>query len=141
MQRHELLAHTADAGLTAVGPTLAGVLEEAAAALAELAADTQGAESAVVPTGRIAARDLPALAFAWLNELLGLAESRDAALVRATVLRAVETDDGWEVEGRAYVAPYGGEVRARRQVKAVTFHRLSVEEGPDGWTLTAYVDL
>ncbi|MGO9206207.1 MAG: archease [Candidatus Limnocylindrales bacterium] len=139
---HGYLPHTADAGLVARAPTLAGLFEEAALALAELAADNPGVEGAPVPAGPLNAGDLGGLAFAWLNELIGLAESAGQALVGATVTRLDRAGDGWIVEGRALLAPWGeAGLQARRHVKAVTFHRLVVEEGPAGFALAAYVDL
>ncbi len=139
---HGYLPHTADAGLVARATTLAGLFEEAALALAELAADTAGVEGAPVLAGPLTAGDLEGLAFAWLNELIGLAESVGQALVGAAVARLEPAGDGWVVEGRAILAPWGQPgVRARRHVKAVTFHRLAVEEGPEGFTLAAYADL
>ncbi len=139
---HAFLPHTADAGLVARAATLAELFEEGALALAELAADTAGAAGAPVPVGPLAADDLAGLAFAWLNELIGIAESEGRALVRAQVERVEGTADGWTIVGSAFLAPYDApSVRARRQVKAVSFHRLGVEEGPDGYALTAYVDL
>ncbi len=141
-QSHGYLPHTADAGLVARAPTLSGLFEEAALALAELGTDTAGVEGAPVIAGPITAGDLEGLAFAWLNELIGLAESAGEALVGAAVARLGPAGDGWTVEGRAMLAPWGQRgVRARRHVKAVTFHRLAVEEGPEGFTLTAYADL
>ena len=139
---HGYLPHTADVGLVARAPTLAALFEEAALALAGLAADTDGVEGTPAIAGPVAARDLEGLAFAWLNELIGLAESTGQALVRAVVARLEPEGDGWTVEGRVFLAPWEGPgVRARRHVKAVTFHRLAVEEGPEGFTLTAYADL
>ena len=139
---HEYLPHTADAGLIARAPTLAGLFEEAALALAELTADTAGVDGAPVIAGPLAAGDLEGLAFAWLNELIGLAESAGEALVGAVVAQLGPAGEGWTVEGRAMLAPWGRPgLRGRRHVKAITFHRLAVEEGPEGFTLTAYADL
>ena len=139
---HGYLPHTADAGLVARAPTLAGLFEEAALAIAELAADTDGVEGVPVLAGPVTACDLDGLAFAWLNELIGLAESAGQVLVRAVVARIGPQGDGWTMEGRAFLAPWDRPgVRARRHVKAVTFHRLAVEEGPEGFALTAYADL
>lgn len=98
--------------------------------------------------GPLSAHDLDALAFAWLNELLGLAEARGLALVGTHVSRIERVaageggELGWVLDGTAALAPYGPEgVRPRRHVKAVTFHRLSVAREAPGWTLTAYADL
>ena len=122
------------------------MFEEAAAALAELGADVP---AGVVVTesscGTLTARDLPALAFAWLNELLGRAAALGVALEGGRVerLEPVQPEaEGWELDGIARLVPFGpGAAVFRRDVKAVTFHRLAVEGDARGWTLTAYADL
>jgi SHS2 domain-containing protein len=160
---HGLLPHTADAGFTARARDLAALFEEGARALAELGADldepafgadpldSRGGPSAgrvTLVVGPLSAHDLEALAFAWLNELLGVAEARGLALVGAQVSRIERVAPGegvesrWVLDGTAALAPYGPDgVRPRRHVKAVTFHRLAVAREAPGWTLTAYADL
>lgn len=139
---HRVLAHTADIGLRAAAPDRAGLFEEVASALAEVAADigpTVRLESLPV---EVFAEDLPALAFGWLNELIGLGEVRGEALARAEVLSVDAAAGGWMVRGRAWFAPYDGpHVRPRQQVKAATLHRLRVVEGSQGWMLEAYFDV
>lgn len=142
-RRHRSLAHTADAGLHAEAPTLEALFEEAAAALAELSADV--APDAVPDAAEavaLEAADLPGLAFAWLNELVGLADARHAALARTAVERVEEAEGGWRLVARAWFVPRDGRrARARRDVKSATYHRLAVESAGGGWRLTAYMDL
>jgi SHS2 domain-containing protein len=143
-RRHELLPHTADVGLRAEAASLPALFEEAAAALGELAADgvgEVGADVFTVPVVRTAA-DLAGLAYAWLDELIGLAEIRAAAFVDASVAAIEETHDGWRLRAVARFSPYGGSVRPRLGVKSPTYHRLSVEPAAGrGWTLVAYLDV
>jgi SHS2 domain-containing protein len=82
---HEILAHTADAGIAARAPGLPALFEEAAAALGELAADVEpGAPRDRVPV-ELTASDVVALAYDWLNELIGLADARSAAVAGTRV--------------------------------------------------------
>jgi SHS2 domain-containing protein len=156
---HEALPHTADAGLRACAPDLATLFGEAAAALAELAAD-------VAPDARrtsearieLRAADLVGLAFAWLNELIGLSDAgrgplaataveriapvRSARLAPSADAAAPRPAGGWSLVGRAWFARVDGDrVRPRIGVKSATFHGLSVEESPAGWSLVAYLDV
>lgn len=156
---HEALPHTADAGLRARAPDLAALFEEAAAALAELAAD-------VAPDARrtsearieLRAADLVGLAFAWLNELIGLSDAGRGPLAATAVERIAAIGSaepapttgsaapgpagGWSLIGRAWFARADGDrVRPRVGVKSATFHGLSVEESPAGWSLVAYLDV
>ncbi|HXG40657.1 MAG TPA: archease [Candidatus Limnocylindrales bacterium] len=139
---HELLPHTADARLRAWAPDLAGVFEEAALALAELSADV----GAPAGTGEripieVEAVDLPGLAFAWLNELIGLADVHGA--IAGVRVEAVErtSGDGWRLRGEARFVPFDGAARPRIDVKSATYHGLTVEEAETGWRLMAIVDL
>lgn len=145
---HELLAHTADVGLRATGPDLPALFEEAGSALADLMADVaRGAVELPAETVRLEAADLPALAYAWLNELVGLADARRAALVGAAVERIdrrvlLGPVDRWHLVGVVGLVPLADPaVRPRLGVKSATYHRLVVEPVGDGWALTAYLDV
>ena len=142
---HVTVAHTADVGIRATAPDPATLLEEAAAALAELSADVRGAADVGAGVGwepiQVRADDLAGLTFAWLNELIGLADARGEALVRAQVERLDSGPDGWLARGRALFVAYDHLVRSRLQVKAATFHRLAVTSERGGWALEAYLDV
>lgn len=156
---HRLLPHTADAGLKATAPDLPGLFEEAALAVAELTSD--GAAEAAASTGAavepdgpgtvdlvaretlaLVAPDLPALAFAWLDELIGLIDAR-ASAVAGTEVRSVEAmADGWRMAAQVRLMPFDGRrVRRRHDAKSATYHGLVVEAVAGGWRLVAYVDV
>ena len=145
---HEILPHTADTGLRAWAPDLPGLFEEAGGALAEIAAEVPhgeprdaGGESHPVRIA-VEARDLVGLAFAWLSELIGLADASHAALAGARVSRVNETPEGWTLEGSARFVPIGrGDVRPRHDVKSATYHGLRVERLAGVWSLTTYLDI
>ncbi len=143
VRRHELVAHTADVGIRAQAPDLAGVFEEAAAALAELAADVEpGAPELPAEPVALAAADLAELAYGWLNELIGLADARRAALVAARIEEVAEEGGEWLLAGSVRLAAYDGQtVRPRLGVKSATYHELTVERRADGWTLAAVLDV
>lgn len=149
-----MLAHTADVGLEARGPDLASVFEEAGLALAELTADGPPTVLRAGPGGsgrptrqpravRLAARDLVALAYAWLNEL---AATIDVEGALATVV-VTDVDEmpggGWALTASVGSVPFdGASVRRRAEVKSATYHGLAVEsEAAGGWVLTAYLDV
>ena len=147
---HEPLAHTADAGLRARAHDLPTLFEEAAAALGELAADVDPGALADEVQVELVAGDLAGLAFAWLNELIGLADARAAAVAGARVEMLPVGPEGpadggeTQVRLRATVAlvPSGRGARPRLDVKSATFHRLAVERASGGgWTLTAFLDV
>lgn len=155
---HSLLPHTADTGLEARGPDLAATFEEAGLALAGLTADIApeallalgGSEAAgagrlpPLVAVRLEGRDLPALAFAWLDELVGRVDL-DGALAAVEVGEVVEDPSAgaWVLRARVATLPFDGiRVRRRADVKSATYHALEVAPDADGgWRLTAYLDV
>ena len=145
-RRHAIVPHTADAGFTAVAPTLPGLFEEAAVALAEMTADVAGdSEPTSWSEFDLEAPDLPALAFDWLNALIGEGEIRRGVLVTVAglVLDAPTSPRAaWRLRARAGFRDFGlPGVLMRRPPKSATFHGLAVQPGPDGWTMIAYLDM
>lgn len=162
---HRLLPHTADVGLEATAPDLVGLFEELAYAIAGLSADVTpeallDLEGAALPRPEpvvLRAADLPALAFAWLDELVGRIDVAGALVAVAVeavdeappagadadVAGAPETDAGWILRGRIATLPFDGErVRRGTDIKAPTYHRLTVEPEPGGgWRATAVLDI
>ncbi len=141
---HGLVAHTADAGIWATAPDLAGLFEQSALALGELIAEAG-------PDGRfdwrevgLEAPDLPGLAYAWLNELIAIVDIHRAAIVATEVTELADAADGRPARLRARVGLRSfGEpgVRVLGQVKSATYHRLRVERAGDGWRLEGFLDL
>ncbi|MBI4259630.1 MAG: archease [Actinobacteria bacterium] len=138
---HEILEHTADVGIHAWGDTTAEAFENAAAALAEIlgARPLPGAPRAVRPV-RAAGSDLGALLVEFLNELLLLHETEEAALgpVRVTAIR--DGGAGVELEAEAEAGPVAGEPEGTA-LKAATYHLLEVREGPEGVDARVYLDV
>lgn len=147
-RRHEVADHTADARVHAWAGDLPGLFEEAAAALSTLTVEiAPGAAAPEWVETDIEGHDLEHLAFAWLNELIALAEVRHRALASADVAELWETGNqdprrAWRLRGRVGLLPFDPElVRAVRHAKAATLHGLDVARDADGWTLSAVVDI
>jgi SHS2 domain-containing protein len=146
-REHRLIAHTADAGLTASAARLEELFEEAAAALADLggAEETFGTATAAERFEErigLEADDLEGMAYAWLNELIGLAEVGHAAIHKASVERVERVDSDWRLDASVWLVPYrSGGVPPGRHVKAATYHGLQIGRDATGWRLTAYLDL
>ena len=145
---HGALPHTADAGFTAAASDLPALFCEAARALSELAADVSlGVPASVWHAVELEADDLPALACAWLNELIALADIHHAAVV-ATSDPQVDGPSGndavgkWSLRGRVGLRQHvEGGVRVLRELKSATYHGLALERRDGCWTLRAYLDL
>lgn len=121
--RYEEIEHTADVGIRAHGKTASAIFEAAAEGMFSLIANP----AKVKPKGEVEIRlkgeDLPGLLVAWLSELLFLHETQHLLFSRFEV----------HVRGTTLTARAWGETIDRRRhelklaVKAVTYHRLSVD--------------
>jgi SHS2 domain-containing protein len=146
----ELLEHTADVGIRARGTTLEEAFEQATLGLAEVQGALApgpggpagepgpGEPAAGEPVGvEVAAADPGGLLVDWLNEVLWLAETRQAGLAGVRVERV---GDG-TARGSVTLSE-GGPSPDGTFVKAVTYHRLRVEPDPGrGWLVEVYLDV
>jgi SHS2 domain-containing protein len=137
MGHFRLLEHTADMGIEAMGADLSELFEAAARGLREIVfGDQAGGAATEELTLDLEAEEPEELLVNWLSELLFLMLDRgffptdfrlpeiDRKHLRARVLG--ETDAGHEPV---------------REVKAVTFHGLSIDRQNDQWRARVYVDL
>lgn len=138
MAAFEIIEHPADVGFRATGASFRELLENSAAALLSLMCDVAGVEERasreIVATGG----DRESLLFAWLAEILAVADAEGLFFHRAIVTDLTEG----RVHGIAYGEPID-KARHRRgtAIKAVTYHQLAVEESAEGWRATVFVDV
>lgn len=140
----ELLEHTADVGIRSFGASVEEVFEQATRGLAEIIGAWRRDPGAEIEAGdevQVAVDadpgDLAGLLVDWLSEVLYLHELRDAALGAVRVERVW----GGRAQGTVTLVPPGPGGFEGIPVKAVTYHRLKVGPGPDGWMAEVYVDI
>ena len=127
---YRFVDHTAELEVEIEAESAEGVLEEALRAFVELlgTGDGEVVERRLV----VAAADLPALLAAWLEELVYLAETESFVPDSADL----------SLSGLELSALLHGRLgEPRPLVKAVTYHRLAFERGPDGWLARAVLDV
>jgi protein archease len=127
---YRFVDHTAELELELESDSQEGVLYEALRAFAELAAN--GADHPSKQEVVVAARDLPGLLVAWLDELVFLAETEGFVPETAELSLA-----GSEV--RAALRGHVGEPRSL--VKAVTLHRLRFRAENGVWRGRVVLDV
>ncbi len=133
-----LLAHTADIGLAVQAKSADALFREAARGLLLLLGGSPPARPQQEVTVRVAAGDQAELLVNWLNELLFLIETRRFYLadcrieaLSTTALTAVLHGEELDPERHSFA----------RDAKAVTHHRLRLEERDGVWRARVYVDL
>ena len=139
MSKHcKTFDHTADVGLEARADTLAELYEALAAGMAELICTRSSVVPAETRTLAVAAEDREALAVDFLAEVLGLVETERLMVASVKVRMSGETALTATVRCEAYNP---GRHEIRTEVKAVTYHMLSVVEEGGHWTGTVVLDL
>ena len=143
MARFEILEHTADVGIRAEAVDLSGVFEQATLGLLDIVgtwAPSSGAGGGREEQVEVAieADDVGALLVDWLGEVLWVVDSRDAVVATLELTEVTQK----RAAGRLGIAPRDESAyEGGTQVKAITYHQLAVEEGPEGWAATVYVDV
>lgn len=129
----ELRDHTADVAVEATAPTLSGVFAAVADGLA--AAHVEAVPDDGERFGlELGAESREALLFDYLDRLIYERDVRDVLPVDNHA-EVTQTDGAWRLAGSARGVPVSA-IDAR-EVKAVTYSEMALEETPDGWR--AYV--
>lgn len=137
--RFELREHTADVGVAAAGPTLESVFGALGDGLAAAQCDS-------IPEGgerfsfSLAAEGREALLFDYLDELIYERDVRSVLPVDNEVrIEADETDEEWRLDASSRGVPLA-DVEAR-EVKAVTYSEMRIEEREEGWAAYVVLDV
>lgn len=134
----EIIEHPADIGFIAYGSSLEELFANAALALVWLTCELLTIEEKLAVDISVTGENTETLLYAWLAEVLAVADAHQLVFRRATVR---EISDG-KLTGTVY----GESVdRAKHQtktyIKAVTMHQLSLQHTPSGWQAQVYLDV
>lgn len=132
---YEIIEHTADVGVRAVGTTLEECFEQSALGVLEINGAFHPNGGDPVPVS-LDAPDLGALLVDWVSEVLYLHEARDSIVTALDVTHADERS----LTGTVALKPRTEDIEGTA-VKAVTYHRLSVTPTDNGWEATFYLDV
>jgi SHS2 domain-containing protein len=141
MKEFEIIDHTADIGIVAYGKTKREVFINAAKGMFEIiAGENRDLKENFYAKIKLEAKSLEDLLIAWLNELLYISEVK---LVILNKFKIKELSDG------QIKAEVGGtkinhlSIRIKREVKAVTYHRLEIkkDEGSGLWRAQVIFDI
>ncbi|MGE0610039.1 MAG: archease [Pirellulales bacterium] len=135
---YETFDHTADLGLRVRADDLPTLLAEAARGLFSIIV---GGLASIQPLKeiqiRVAGTAADYLLFDWLSELLYTFESQRLLLCEFDV-----SVDGAGLSATCRGEPLDiGRHAPEHEVKAITYHQLTVEQRPDGWFAELIVDI
>ena len=135
---YRLLEHTADMGIEARAESCPKVLEEMARGLTMILFGDSPVSASVVTEIHLREEDSVELMVAWLNEILYWCEQNNLVPV-ASRIDALEEGELWATLSGEPFDPKRHHVE--RQVKAVTYHKVTLKETSGGWYARVYVDL
>lgn len=135
---YETFEHTADLGLRVRAADLNTLFAEAGRGLFSIVVENLEAVRPVQSRDfEIAGSNREYLLFDWLNELLFVCDSERLVLVEFDVR---VTDAGLSATGRGEPLDPARH-RLTREIKAITYHQLKVEQTPEGWLAEVIVDI
>ena len=137
MKEFEITDHTADIGLIAYGKNKEQVFINTAKGMFEIiAGEKRNLKENYYDKIKLEADNLEGLLFAWLNELLYIGETRLVILKKFQIKELSDFQIKAEVEGMKINPP---SVRMKREIKAVTYHRLEIKKDKESGLWRAQV--
>ena len=138
MPPFRILEHTADIGFEAFGASREEVFANAARALVFLMFEPGTIMARQELAVEVEGPDAASLLVNWLSEILFQVDAEgwvfaDFALHELTEQRLRAKALGEPLDPSRH--------QAKLQVKAITYHQLSLEQIPDGWRAQVYVDI
>jgi protein archease len=142
----EILEHPADVGFLARGASLEELFQNAALALLAIACSPENVQENERRAVFARATDLEGLLYAWLAEILAIADAEQLVFRRVAVARIQPPGAAPAVSGEVAGTAFGEKFdRARHAagtyVKAVTWHQLRIENSAQGWTARVFLDV
>lgn len=133
---YEILEHTADIGLRVRASSLEALFAAAAWGMVEIVGAVSPHGSGTFMEVNLNAADGGALLVDWLNEVLFLIDAREAYVTDLLVEWAADTS----MSGKVGIVQGAGAPRGT-ELKAATYHGLSVTNDEGGWQATVYFDV
>jgi SHS2 domain-containing protein len=135
---YHLLEHPSDLGIEASGLTVGEAFEQAALGLISVIAETESIESLNERRVTVDAQDYENLLVKWLSEILYLYDGEDFLLKEAKAESISPTRLVARVSGEKYKPE---KHKLKMDVKAVTYHQLSIETSSAMTTVRVFLDI
>jgi SHS2 domain-containing protein len=131
MDRYNVFDHTADLGLEIYGKTVKELFANAAFAIFDSIADLKHVHATVERQIVVEGKDWEDLLVNYLREVLYLFNGESLLLSKFSIMEINPQHLEGLVLGEIYDS---SKHRIHTEIKAVTYHQISVRETPDGWT-------
>ena len=137
MKAFEFFEHTADIGVRAFGRTLEELFANAARALYEIQGRFDLSDRRMIKI-ELSADSADELLVRWLSELLYRFSTESVCITHFRLQFTEPNKLTAQMEGGVVDFSHS---EVSEEVKAVTYHQLSVQQTADGWTATVIFDV
>ncbi|TET99370.1 MAG: archease [Candidatus Stahlbacteria bacterium] len=135
---YQIIDHTADLGIIVKGPDVRNLFILAAQAMTDLMVEGDISKETVIKDVSLQGEDFPDLMVRWLGEILYLFDGENLIVnsikiksISPTKLKSTLTLTSFETEHHQVI----------REIKAVTYHQISVDKTKDGWQAKVIFDI
>jgi len=138
----EFLEHTADIYIAAYGRDMAESFENAARAMFETMTDVDSIKPVIQETVEVKGEDKKALLYTWLEELLIRFDINGMLYSKFNIKEIRKTPSGYKLKAIIYGETFDpAKHKQKVGIKAITYHRMEIEETPKGVTLKFILDI
>jgi SHS2 domain-containing protein len=135
---YQVIDHTADLGIIVKGPDVRNLFILAAQAMTDLMVEGDISDKTSIRDVSLQGEDFPDLMVRWLGEILYLFDGENLIVnsikiksISPTKLKSTLTLTSFEPEHHQVI----------REIKAVTYHQISVDKTKDGWQAKVIFDI
>ena len=135
---YQIIDHTADLGIIVEGTDEKNLFIRAAQAMTDLMVKGDISRKTVIKDVSLQGEDFPDLMVKWLGEILYLFEG-DKLIVNSIEIKSISPI---KLESMLTLTSFEPEHhQVIREIKAVTYHQISVEKVNDGWQARVIFDI
>jgi SHS2 domain-containing protein len=135
---YQIIDHTADLGIIVKGPDIKSLFILAAQAMTDIMVKGDIRDRKVIRDVLVEGEDFPDLMVRWLGEILYLFEGENL------ILNSIEIKSISPVQLKSTLTLTSFEPKYHkvlREIKAVTYHQISVDKTNDGWEARIIFDI
>jgi SHS2 domain-containing protein len=135
---YQIIDHTADLGIIVKGPDIKSLFVVAAQAMTDIMVKGDIRDRKVIRDVLVEGEDFPDLMVRWLGEILYLFEGENL------ILNSIEIKSISPVQLKSTLTLTSFEPKYHqvlREIKAVTYHQISVDKTNDGWEARVIFDI
>ncbi len=135
---YKIIDHTADLGIIVKGVDEKDVFIRAAYAMTDLMVEGDISKKTVIKDVSLQGEDFPDLMVRWLGEILYLFDG-EKLLVNSIEIKSISPT---KLRSTLTLTSFDPEhLQVKREIKAVTYHQISVDKVNDGWQARIIFDI